>query len=285
VSYSEEAALFPCADAMLLGITSVPDSEGETGVVVIVGGPQYRVGSHRQFVLLARSLANSGHPVLRFDHRGIGDNGSAQRDFCSISEDIGCAIDHLTRRFPRMKRVVLWGLCDGASAALLYWHETRDRRVGGMCLLNPWVRSDASLAETHVKHYYTRRLMQREFWVKLARGAVARRALTEFVRSLRLAIRGGETAQESYQQRMASAWGSFDGSVLLVLSGGDLTAKEFLTQVARDGMWAGALQRPCLERLDLPEADHTLSDAAARRAVEVSTVNWIKRVLTPEKPP
>ena len=59
MSHSEEAGKFPCGDATLLGIISVPDSADDTGVVVIVGGPQYRVGSHRQFVLLARSLADA----------------------------------------------------------------------------------------------------------------------------------------------------------------------------------------------------------------------------------
>jgi alpha/beta superfamily hydrolase len=49
-------------------------------VLVIVGGPQYRAGSHRQFTLLARSLAEQGFAVLRFDYRGMGDSTGAMRD-------------------------------------------------------------------------------------------------------------------------------------------------------------------------------------------------------------
>jgi exosortase A-associated hydrolase 1 len=275
VSHSEEAATFRCGESTLLGVISAPDTPSDTGVVVIVGGPQYRVGSHRQFVLLARALAAAGHPVLRFDHRGIGDSVAAQRDFRSISEDLGCAIERLLARFPELKRVVLWGLCDGASAALLYWHETRDPRVGGMCLLNPWVRSDTSLAETHVKHYYTRRVMQREFWVKLLQGRVARQASAEFLKSVRVAIRGRAPAAASYQERMAAAWAAFDGSLLLILSGVDFTAKEFLVQVNKEAVWAGALERRNLDRVDLPEADHTFSDARSRAAVERATVKWV----------
>jgi uncharacterized protein len=277
MSQTDEAAWFRCADVALLGVLSVPSEPADTGVVVVVGGPQYRVGSHRQFVLLARALATAGYPVLRFDYRGMGDSGGSQREFQSVTEDIGSAISCLSGRFPNLKRVVLWGLCDGASAALIYCHDTQDPRVGGLCLLNPWVRSDASLAETHVKHYYAQRLMQREFWAKLVRGEVLWKAPAEFLRSVHVAASGAAPAPDSYQQRMASAWASFTGGLLLILSGQDFTAKEFLGQLARERIWVDALRRPRLTRLDLPQADHTFSDTASRRAVEASTVNWITR--------
>ena len=47
----------------------------------MVGGPQYRVGSHRQFTLMARAFAAAGYPVLRFDYRGIGDSEGESRGF------------------------------------------------------------------------------------------------------------------------------------------------------------------------------------------------------------
>ncbi len=51
----------------------------DVGVAIIVGGPQYRAGSHRQFILLARRLAHAGIPALRFDYRGMGDSPGAMR--------------------------------------------------------------------------------------------------------------------------------------------------------------------------------------------------------------
>ena len=151
----ESALVFPCEGDRLVGVVGA--GHRDLGVVIVVGGPQYRAGSHRQFVLLARHLAAQGFPVLRFDVRGMGDSEGAQRPFDALTPDIAAAIAALQSQQPQVRRVVLWGLCDGASAALLYLHERPDPRVQGLVLLNPWVRSEASLARTHVKHYYRQR--------------------------------------------------------------------------------------------------------------------------------
>ena len=179
MNIKEQIFNFNCAGESLVGVACVPDVARSTGVIVVVGGPQYRVGSHRQFLLLSRSLASAGYPVLRFDYRGMGDSDGELRNFEAVDNDIAAAIDAFVARYPQVTRLVLWGLCDAASASLLYWDARRDERVAGLCLLNPWVRSDVSLAKTHMKHYYGQRLLQREFWEKFLTGK------TEFRGALR----------------------------------------------------------------------------------------------------
>ena len=277
----ESALVFPCEGDRLVGVVSA--GHRDLGVVIVVGGPQYRAGSHRQFVLLARHLAAQGFPVLRFDVRGMGDSEGAQRPFDALTPDIAAAITALQSQQPQVRRVVLWGLCDGASAALLYLHERPDPRVQGLVLLNPWVRSEASLARTHVKHYYRQRLLQREFWLKLLSGRVAGAAVRGLLDNLRKARGGGSgtgtgsSAQAlAFQQRMAAAWQGFGGGILLVLSGNDYTAREFQEFVRADPAWAGAMARPGLTVHEAAGADHTFSRIADRLAMELVTADWLQ---------
>ncbi len=73
---TEVPVVFPCGSDRLVGMLHRGDTDRrrQRGVVVVVaGGPQYRAGAHRQFVSLARKLAQHGYPVLRFDLRGMGE--------------------------------------------------------------------------------------------------------------------------------------------------------------------------------------------------------------------
>jgi exosortase A-associated hydrolase 1/exosortase A-associated hydrolase 2 len=280
----EEPVAFSCDGETLLGLISRPAASPpkDTGVLIVVGGPQYRAGSHRQFVQLARALAAQGHSVLRFDVRGMGDSSGAQRSFEALSDDVAAAVDMLAQREPTVRRIVLWGLCDGASASLIYLDRQPDPRVHGLVLLNPWVRSDASLARTQVKHYYRERLLQPEFWRKLLRGGVAWQALRGLVSNLRRAAGShagqGAAGLAAYQDRMARAWRRFTGPSLLVLSGRDYTAREFVEYTAAAPAWQGLRERPSVQTIEPAEADHTFSSVAEQRALEAATLRWLAAI-------
>lgn len=275
----EEALMFDCRGERLVGILH-PSPGADTAVVVVVGGPQYRAGSHRQFVLLARALAGAGYAVMRFDYRGMGDSSGVPQDFEHVGDDIACAIDALQQRLPGVRHVVLWGLCDGASAALMYCDDRRDPRVRGVCALNPWVRSEATLASTQLKHYYTRRLVSAQFWAKLLRGQVAAGALKELGRKLRAATTASSSSAEAapadFRQRMARGWQGAGGRILLILSGNDYTAKEFIEHAGTDKTWRTLLAQPRVRRHTVDNADHTFSDEASRLAAERLTIEWLR---------
>ncbi len=56
----------------LIGIIHTPDHTAHrVGLLIIVGGPQYRIGPHRQYVHMARYCAAHGIAAMRFDYQGI----------------------------------------------------------------------------------------------------------------------------------------------------------------------------------------------------------------------
>lgn len=285
----ESVLVFECAGQALIGVLAhaaeaAPASDMGLGVVIVVGGPQYRAGSHRQFVLLARAMAQAGVPTLRFDHRGMGDSEGEPRSFEDLDADIASAVRALQEAAPRARHVVLCGLCDGASAALLYLQRAgRGARVAGLILMNPWVRTSGVQAETRVRHYYRERLLSAEFWRKLLSGRVALAAPAEAWRTVRTALSARRARPSSatapapahYTDRMAEGCLHFGGHALIVLSGRDYTAKEFLLACQNDARWQQVLARPATRRVDLADADHTFSHAAHEQELERRCVSWL----------
>ena len=276
----ETALWIPSGANQHLGILSSPKSAPQTGVLVLVGGPQYRVGSHRQFVLLARALAAQGYAALRFDFAGMGDSPGGATDFAARSSEIRAAIDAIFLAHPSLKRVVLWGLCDAASAALIYINATRDRRVAGLSLLNPWVRSEASLARTHVKHYYWTRMGSADFWKKLVSGRVAVfRSFVEFFRKTWsvLVQPANVSSAGTFQDAMTQGAQAFSGPVLVVLSENDLTAQEFLGFCQSNPRMGDQLGKPNFTIQSVKGADHTFSSRKWRQEVEQGFLEWLGR--------
>jgi exosortase A-associated hydrolase 1 len=278
VNWSEEALVFPCGGEELVGVLAIPERPAPRGVLIVVGGPQVRAGSHRQFALLARHLADAGIASLRFDYRGMGDSGGAARSFEHAQEDLRCAVDRFAARLPALRDIAIWGLCDAASAALFYGH--RDPRIGGLVLVNPWVRTEAGLARAQLRHYYFARLLQASFWQKLAQGEFefGARAKAFFDRVRKSLGRSDDTAPSSGRplpDRMEDGLRRFKGPVLLILSGNDLTAQEFKDLVARSPSWQSLLQEGRVTRHDLSEANHTFARRAWRDRVASWTVAWL----------
>lgn len=271
----ERAIGFLCEGEWLYGVLHLPPAPGPRGLVIVVGGPQYRVGSHRQFVLLARALAVAGVPVLRFDYRGMGDSEGAERGFERIDADLRTAIDTLCEQTGSVREVVVWGLCDAASAALMY--APRDARVAGLVLLNPWVRSEQGIARTYLRHYYFRRLADAALWRKVARGEFRyRQALRSLYDTFRSASDRGDGNARPYTDRMREGLEQFRGRVLLVLSGDDLTASEFKDFVEASDAWRALVAGPRVTRRDLHAANHTFSRREWRDRVAAWTLEWLR---------
>jgi uncharacterized protein len=280
---TETPLTFACDGTTLLGVVHAPAVTPKRGVVIVVGGPQYRVGSHRQFLLLARALAAQGIAVLRFDCRGMGDSEGDFPGFEHLAPDVAVAVDALMQHFPSLHQIALWGLCDATLA--IAEHAAHDTRIGGVVLLNPWVRSEAGLAKAQLKHYYLARLLQPDFLRKVLSGEFnpieSGRALLGNIARVLGAARSrrdasGETGGNPLAERLSRALQNFRGPILLILSGRDLTAKEFIDAAQGSSLWQRLLGEARLTRHDLAPADHTFSRRQWRDQVAAWTADWIK---------
>jgi exosortase A-associated hydrolase 1 len=284
MQWAEHAATFQCDSASLVAVTAVPERRASRGVVIVVGGPQYRAGSHRQFTLLCRSLAAAGIPAMRFDYRGMGDSEGDPRSFEDVTDDLRAAVDHFVRENESIKEVVLWALCDGASAALFYAYT--DPRVTGLVLLNPWVRTAEGVARAYLRGYYVRRLVDPQLWGKILSGRFSmREAGRGLVANLVAAAGPEEDADGSSRvertslplpQRMLEGWRRFRGRILLILSEDDLTADEFRAQIASDKGWRRAVAEPRVSLCEVAGANHTFAREDWRAQVEQITARWVK---------
>ena len=279
----ETAVTFQCGSNELVGIIHQPEN-GESlsvGVLIVVGGPQYRVGSHRQFVQLARDLAASGISAMRFDYRGMGDSEGEQISFEQTCPDIKAAIDTFTEYCPCVERIVLWGLCDAASACLMY--AVSDDRINGMILLNPWVRTEAGSAKTYLKHYYSSRLFDKEFWIKILRFKFdykesCRSLIYQIRKSFfvgRKRIAQDESKDQPFQKKMELGLLNFSGRILFIISGNDLTAAEFNDMVNSSKAWKKKIKDQNIDWYDIEDADHTFSSKKWKTQVSELTIKWI----------
>ena len=146
--------------SILYGVVHDPGSTAKRGVLMVAAGA-YRVGPHRQFLLLAHDWAADGIPVMRFDFQGQGDSeGAGTFNFDSLMYDIRSAIDCFTSAVPGIERVVLWGLCEAALNSLLYARS--DPRVDGLVLVNPQVDNpDSRLRDrSQLRYHYLPQLLK-----------------------------------------------------------------------------------------------------------------------------
>jgi uncharacterized protein len=279
---TESAVTFCCHGDELIGILHRGSgTERNVGVLIVVGGPQYRVGSHRQFVLMARSFALSGYPVLRFDYRGMGDSEGEPHTFESVDADIKAAIDVFFEMVPSLSGVILFGLCDAASATLMY--AKSDGRVLGLILANPWVRTVVGEARSYVRHYYGARLLQRSFWRKVLTGKYrVFRSVRGFMATIATAqVRapaGVPPIPGHFIGRMLDGLLTFKGPILFVVSGRDLVAQEFCALCRDSKLWAKGIERPDVQIEKLPAADHTFSSSEALRALERRCILWLSEI-------
>jgi exosortase A-associated hydrolase 1 len=251
---------------------SLDAATGTTGLLIVSGGNEILAGAHRGMAWLAAEVAAAGHPVLRFDRRGIGDSEGVNSGFEASGPDIAAAMALFRAECPQLTRVVAFGNCDAATALLLH----HDASIGGggpdaLLLANPWT-IDAAEAPGNaptlpppgaIRARYISKLRDPREWLRLLRGGVD---LGKLARGLRSASKA--TAPSGLAERMQVALGRLDVPVTVLLAKRDTTALAFMEH------WRTTFHREAdnIRLQSIDSASHGFADDAAR--------DWLKaRVL------
>jgi exosortase A-associated hydrolase 1 len=265
----EQGVIFNCEGRQLVAIehqghcAKKPNNNRHKGLVIVVGGPQTRVGSHRLFVYLARQLAKQGVSVFRFDYSGAGDSEGECTSFEGIQTDIAAAIDTFRARNPDITELSLWGLCDAASAILLYLQQFPSHApIQQLFLVNPWVRQAHTQAAVFLRFYYIKRLLSRDFWKKLLTGKIRTKATWQEISTFRKqsdqqSLNG---LDDNFVTRMLIGLTLFTGHCHFILSDNDLTAHEFKLLIKHDKVWGKAISEGKIGLKEIEFADHTFSN-------------------------
>jgi exosortase A-associated hydrolase 1 len=285
---TETAHVFSCEGEELIAILHSPDSVAETGFIAVpAGSVQYRAGSGRQLVNLARELSANGYPVLRFDYRGMGDSSGNYRGFRHIEAELRAAVQLLKAQVPELEKIVIYGGCEAASGIMM--HAASVANLGGIALANPWV-GDERLTAAALRVHYFRRLGEKEFWLKLLKGKYAitsymsasLRAVWKKLRSVSEATAGVPEKQTAsnprpFQEDMLEGLVATKCPVLLLMSGGSLLRQEFEELLRESAKWRKAVGRSNCTQMELPEADQTFSTANSKRALASALLEWVGR--------
>jgi len=258
---------FNC-DGAALG-ASLDDAEGATGLLMVTGGTQTRIGSHRMYERLAKRLAEQGFPCFRYDRRGVGDSEGENSDWRDSGPDIAAAAAAFRRECPHVQRLIGFGLCDGASVLAFHGLEAG---LHGLIMLNPWLVETqvGTVAPAAVKAHYRQRLTSVAGWRKLLSGSVSYKKLLRGIASL------FSSGPSTLSEEIASALEADAFEVELILASRDGTA------IAAEAEWNGRAYRRIrqssspLQRID--SDSHTFARPGDEEALAEAVLSALRRL-------
>ena len=256
---------FPCDGEILAGTLDL--AEGEVGLLLVTGGTQTRIGSHRMYERLAKSLVEQDISCLRFDRRGVGDSSGVDPGFLASGPDIIAAASAFLAAAPKLRHLFGFGLCDGASALALFGDEAG---VEGLILVNPWlVEAEAGTPPpAAIRDHYRRRLLSFEGWKKILSGGVDYRKL---IKGLKTIV--AKPADTGLAADVAFSLGRSRIRTNVILADGDATAVVAAAELAMPRFQGriAAIRR-------LASDSHTFARPGDEQALAAATAEAIRQL-------
>nr|WP_166176268.1 hydrolase 1, exosortase A system-associated [Altererythrobacter segetis] len=213
---------FACGGSALAA--TLDEAAAVNGLLIVTGGNEIRAGAFSSQAELASRISAAGHPVLRFDRRGVGDSEGVNFGFRHSAEDIAAALAAFRAHCPALERVIAFGNCDAASALMLAGGAGFD----GLVLSNPWTfendRSDAPPPPSAIRARYAEKLKNPRELLRLFTGKVN---LAKLARGL-VSASTRQPAPSGLAEMMTQGLARFAGPVRLLIAERDRTGQAFL---------------------------------------------------------
>ncbi|MEE9434332.1 MAG: hydrolase 1, exosortase A system-associated [Sphingorhabdus sp.] len=264
---------FDCAGDMLFG--TLDEAGGNIGLLIVSGGNEIRSGAHSGQAAMATHFAALGHPVFRYDRRGIGDSEGCNGGFETTCDDIAAAIAKFRSEASHVTKIVVFGNCDAASALALF-HAGLP--IDMLALANPWViEAEAPETETGtgagddaptkpsaaaIRARYWARIKNPRSLIDLFTGKVDLRKLIGG-----LAKAAQKEAPTALAGRLADALAATEKPVHILLAARDTTALAFIG-AWKDTVFAEARARGNIRAHELDSASHSFADDQSKAWLE-----------------
>lgn len=279
---------FFCGANKLYGILHTPKRDPHRAAVIIVtGGPQTRIGSHRLYVQLAQYLSSNGITVLRFDYEGSGDSEGPSKGFNHAVPSIDSAIDYIASNSSNETRIFLWSICDGCLPSL--WHSMHyTSKISGLILCNPFVMCDPERSSIRLRRYYLPLIFQKKTWLKALKWKLKfkheLKTISSHLANILLKTRTRKEASntperlKSVTQFIANATNS-NHLVTCFLSENDLIAKTLFDLLDINNLSNDLCSNSRFSYKIIPKADHTFTSFQSKRVIFDYTLNSIRQML------
>lgn len=263
---------FTCAGETLAA--TLDEAPGTTGLLIVSGGNEIRIGAHRGMAELAATVAAAGHPAFRYDRRGIGDSSGENNGFESTAQDISEAASAFRREAPHVTRIVAFGNCDAASALILFHAQAP---IDALILTNPWAIEPSAEGDTlppaaAIRSRYLEKLKNPRELLRLLTGGVNIRKL---ISGLAKASAKRSQPPTSLPARLAASLATAQIPVTILLAERDNTALAFADH------WKSAAFAPARVRHTLITCP-TDSHSFARPQDKAWLTDQVRAALAPE---
>lgn len=231
---------------------TVDHGESRSGLLIVSGGNEIRIGAHRGMARLAQTIAARGYPVFRFDRRGVGDSEGENAGFGGSAEDIKAAVAAFRNASPELTQIVAFGNCDAATALVLHGIE-----FDALVLANPWIVDsvDALPPPAAIKARYARRLRDPDAWRALVTGKLN---ILGAIKGLRR-LADAKSKDDNLTRIVAARLATSQVPTTIIVADGDNTGIVFADAWASPAFKI-ARGRNNIELVSIPSSSHSFAN-------------------------